>query len=335
MKQCDALPVPPCSFLEPQAPGDFLLLKLRRYVWLYGDGAYLSLIILKDRRLVLIDFPDSAGSNTDTGSGTLLTDAIDQVLVETIPNRIDMVYSHAHFDHIGGAARVFRYARKKFADARFFVWGTLETKELIDIHTTKRAVKVTKVVGKMGRTLELGRDLRIKLMIVGGHTQEDLVIFIPKASKQKGIAFYVDVVFPRWSMPFNLAITQDVREMIQAQKEILKLDFDILVPGHLRTGGKRDIRTNNAYVESLLKVSKRALSSVTPEHLADAGIGKTLDPNAREHRNLFYAFSVSRGLEIDKCYRVMIEKWGCKLAGLDLFLRGHCFVAITFALTDI
>lgn len=228
-KKCKIFPVPENAVVPAFPPGKFELQPLRKGVWVYNDGAYFSLILKMGERLALLDIPDSAASNKPDGSMTRLTDAAEQILNGTIPKRIDIVYSHAHFDHIGGSTRFYNYMRVKYPSALMFVWGTMEVRELIENSVSKRAIIPNEIVGKTGRTLSLGKGLDVKMMIVGGHTANDLVLYIPRYKKEAGIVFYVDVVFPGWSPPFNLGITIDVGQYVRAQKEVLKLEFDVFV----------------------------------------------------------------------------------------------------------
>lgn len=105
-RTCATLPTPRRNRVIRLPPATYNLTSLRRGVFLYDDGAYLTLILARADRLAIVDFPDSAGSNPPNGTGTLLTTAIDEVLAGRTPARVDMVYSHEHFDHIGGATRV-------------------------------------------------------------------------------------------------------------------------------------------------------------------------------------------------------------------------------------
>lgn len=334
-KKCKILPVPKNAVVPAFPPGKFELIPLRKGVWAYNDGAYFSLILKMGERLAMLDIPDSAGSNKPDGSMTRLTDAAEQILNGTIPKRIDIVYSHAHFDHIGGTSRFYNYMKVKYPSALMFIWGTEESGELIEKSVSKRAVIPNVTVGKAGRTLSLGNGLNVKMMIVGGHTANDLVLYIPRYKKEAGVVLYVDVVFPGWSPPFFLAITSDVGQYIRAQKEVLKLDFDVFVGGHFLLGDRSDVMTNLEFTEDLIDAAKAAVEEVTPEILAAAGIGKFSDPNAREFGNVLFAFAaVTRQLQTDACYRILLERWGCRLAGLDISGPGHCFTAITYLLVE-
>lgn len=334
-QECSLLPVPERSVLEPVLPGTFLLTTLRKGAWVYNDGTYLTLLFKEGRNVAFVDFPDSLGSNKPDGSMTRLTDAAEQILNGTVPKKIHLVYSHAHYDHIGGATRFFNYMRTKHPFAEILIWGTSETRRMIRNSSSKRAVVPNQIVGREGDVVRLGKSLKLKLDIIGGHTAKDLLVFVPKVGNERGILLHVDVVFPRWATFVNLGITEDVTKYIQSHEEMLKLDFDVFVGGHLNVGDRRDVEDSLHYVRDLLDAAAESSRNVTVEDLIAGGIGNFSDPTSVAFGNVWYAFvSVSRKLEVDGCYRIMLEKWGCKLGGLDLMLRSHCFVAVSYNLLE-
>lgn len=330
-EECDLLPTPKRLFVPSVPPGTFVLSVLRKGVWVYNDGLYLTLIMKVGTHLALVDFPDSPNTNKPDGSGTRLSDATEQVLGGTIPTKIDMIYSHAHLDHIGTAVKFYNFARMAYPKAKIEVWGSKESRELAEDSTSNRAVAVTKIVGKKGRTVRIGGRLKVNLRRIGGHTQEDLAIYIARDGDEKGILMFVDVVFPKWAPTFNLAITQDVRDFIEAQEELLKLDFDVFVSGHFQLGSRRDMMVNLKYAKDLVAAGATALKEVTGEVLLAGGVGRVEDPSDLAFGNIYFPiFSVLRKLQVDICTRILLEKWGCRLGGLDLAARGHCFISVTY-----
>lgn len=334
-EECDLLPIPNRALVDIVQPGEFKLTRLLPSVWTFFDGVYFTLIIRHGRRLALVDFPESASSAKPDGSGTILTDAVEQVMNGSRPYRVDMIYSHAHFDHIGFAGRVFKHFTSAYKGVRIQVWGTKETKDLIKISKNGKAIQLTKVVGKKGRVLRLSHNLVLDMKMLGGHTQKDLAILVRPYKQHKGILMYVDVIFPFWVPPFNFGVTQDLREYINAQKAILKLDFDVLVPGHIMLGTKKDIRTNIRYAKDVISAAQAAVEGVTRKDLLAGGLRQVSNPKARAFGNFYFSvFNVSRKLQIDVCYRILFDKWACRLASFDVVARSHCNTAIFFLLLD-
>lgn len=334
-RECpNLLPVPVRSFLPPRPLG-YLLTQYRPSVWVYDDGSYNSLILYSHPRLVVIDFIATGLSNLPNGTGTRLTAAVDEILAGHVPTSIDMIYSHAHFDHIGAATRFFDYARATFPKAPINVWGTKESARLIKDSTRGLAVLPTVRIGKQGRTIRLRDGLRVEMNIVGGHAQEDLLIYIPESAEGKGVVMLVDIVFPRWPPPFNFAITQDLREYIRAHKKILKKNFGLYVGGHIRTGDRADVKVSLEYVRDVVSAARQADKEVTLEVLFENGFGDTFDPNNVAFGNAWYGFiRVQRRVQIDICYKILLRKWGCRIGAVDITARGHCFTALQYLLID-
>lgn len=330
-QECDIFPVPKRFAVPLPAPDSFLLNRLRDDVWVYGDGAFQSLILFSGRRLAVVDVPDTPASSKPDGSGTRVTDAVEQVLNGVIPTRIDLVYSHNHYDHIGGGARFYNYVSAKFSSATILIWGTEETRRATKVSTSKRALPPNVIVRKRGRTLSLGSGLEVRMQVLNGHTSGDLLLYIPRHKDQASIVMTVDIVFPGWSPFLNMAVTDDLGGYIESHREVLKLDFDIFIAGHFRIGVRNDVARNLRFTKDLVDAGATALRLVTQEELVAAGIGQFLDPSSRVFGNPWFAFiGVTRRLQVDACFRIMLKKWGCKIAGLDFTLRSHCFTSVQY-----
>lgn len=320
---CGLLPIPPQSLFPSPSTGNFLLTNLRRGVWAYSDGAHQSLLLFTGKRLAVVDFPDA--------STTLLIAAVQQTLRTTIPDSIDMIYSHGHYDHIGGATRFHTFMKETYPSVPLSIYGTADTSRFIFLSESKRAIRPNKIIGRTGRILKLSKNLEVRMTILGGHTDTDVFIHIPRVDGEQAVAMLVDVVFPRWSPFTNLAITNDPGDYLRAHDDILKFDFDIFMGGHVNIGDRQDVVISKEFTEDLFEAGAIALQSVTQEDFVEAGIAKVGDPNAVEFGNLWFAIiAVVRRLQSEACYRIMIEKWGCRVAGLDLTLSGHCFYAVTW-----
>lgn len=286
------------------------------------------MILKTGPNLAVVDFPDA--------SSVQLIEAVEKLLRGTVPATIDMVYSHTHYDHIGGATRFYNYMKRKYPDAFISIYGTAETSRAIRLSTSKRAIRPNKIVGRISRTLILSKSLQLQMHLIGGHTETDLLLYIPKVEGEASVAMFVDVVFPGWSPFFNLAITDDPREYLRSHMEILKFDFDIFLGGHVRVGNKDDVIRNMQFTRDLFAAGATALQSIGPKDFAAAGLEKAMYPSAPQYQNIWWVFgNVIRRLQVDACYRIMVEKWGCQLAGLDITLRSHCFLSVTYNIIDV
>lgn len=331
------LPVPPTEIIGPVHPVGYNLTRVRPGVYAYLDGGYTSLILweAKGRWLVIVDAPDSAASNTDGGSRTRLTDAIDEVLDGASPRGVDVLYSHAHQDHIGATRRVVDYLRATHPSRRVAIWGTDEADEMVKPSTTGRAVRVTRRVPRSGASLRLGRGLRVDLHVVGGHTATDLAIHIPPSGRLSGVLHHVDVVFPGWVPPYTLAITEDVGRYRDVHGDLLALDWSVFSGGHLsRLGTRADVEASARYASDLLAAAAAATAAVDGPALAEAGAGAVADPRSRLYGNAWASFDLLRRLQRDACAQAMLAKWGCTLGGVDIMVRDNCFSAITYLLVE-
>lgn len=331
---CDVLPVPERSLIPmipDRAPVE--VRPLREGVWLYRDFGVMSLILRHKARLVLLDLPDSeSGSNKPDGSRTRLTDASLAILNGTVPRRIDLVYSHIHFDHIGASRLYVQWARRVFPDAQINIYGSSAVAHTIAQSISKRAVRPTVIVRPgMRRTLRLSASLRVTMDILGGHAGRDIALHIPRSGSQPAILMFVDVVFPRWSPFHALAITEDVARYISVHDDLLKYDFDVFVGGHLRTGDRNDVSDNLRFVKDLFRTAQEARQSITIEERAAEGIFNVFTPGTLEYSNAWVAaIKAGRALEARKCARNMIEKWGCYLGGAAITMFDHCFTVLSY-----
>lgn len=326
---CDILPVPKLAEL-PRLEGPTFVRQLRKNVYVYGDSAYLSLIIYSPvrKRMVLIDQPDSnSGSNKDNGSRTRITDAMLQILKGDKPSRIDFIYSHAHFDHIGASRLVFQWIKRVFRETKVIIYGTSDVRELIKNSVSKRAV-LPNIIIKPGpqRVLKIENGLEISLRITGGHSGQDVLIYLVPTKTQPGIAMLVDVVIPKWTPFTSLAVTDSATSYLKAHNALLNLDYKFFIGGHLQVGNKDDVSQTLRYVRSVIQEARKSRTSVTAEQRAQVGFNNILTPNTDEYRNIWFAaINAGSDLEAKNCEREIIKKWGCELGGVASTAYSHCF----------
>lgn len=335
-KDCDILPVPERAMVSVLPSGmEYELKRLRKGVYSFFDGGYYALFIRSrgGKRITIVDVPETSMAG---GKDSLFVKALDKFTKNgPKPSSFDIVYSHGHYDHIGGASEFYTVLSEKYPNAKVRIYGTHETLQFIQASSSKRAPEPDRMINEEGRVLKLSNDLVLEMSLLGGHMESDLIIYVPKSNDEPSIAMHVDVVFPRWSPWPNLALTSDVRSYIESIDRLLEYDFDVFVPGHLRLGDRADVEEFRLFVQDLMDAGSNGASTSTFDEFMAAGYGKIFDPSLPEYGNVWYAFINSvRKTQIDKCIRTMIEKWGCKVGGLDSTIYSHCFLAVTFALLD-
>lgn len=257
---------------------------------------------------------------------------------DAVPSSVAMVYSHPHYDHIGGAARVAAWLNATYPATPVAVYGTAEAGALVAASASKRAVPPTLVVAAPRTALAVG-SVEVRLLMVGGHSASDLAVHIPPtcggdgAAAAPGVLHFVDVVFPGWSPFAALAITVDVTAYVAAHDALLALDWSVFSGGHLtRLGTRADVVANRAFARDLLAAGAAAVAEVPPSAFGAAGLGQVANASSPVAGNLWFAFlGVVRRLQVDACARRVLADWGCRLAGLDFTVRSHCFVAVTHA----
>ncbi|CAN8076889.1 unnamed protein product [Agarophyton chilense] len=330
-QSCGVIPIPSQARVPSTAPGTFILKKLRPGVWAYDNTAYNALMLYRARHLVLIDFPDSGNSNTPNGTGTLLTDAILDIVGNNQLRLIDLVYSHDHFDHIGAAKRVYDFSKERYSNAFIRIWGTYVARRAIKNSDTNRAVLPTVIVGRYPRSIYMGNGLRVKLLNVGGHSGRDLAAYIPPSRGQQGVVLFVDVIFPKWAPFPNFGITEDLTEYVAAHRRLLKLNFGTFLGGHVLIGTKRDVQTNLEFTQDVIDAARKSVQMSSPQDFQKAGAGKVSDPEAAEFGNFwFVVVDVIRRVQVNTCARMVLEKWACRLGGIGVVIQSHCFTAVTF-----
>lgn len=330
----ELLPVPPRSFPPPPPPFQtFTLTPVRPGVFIFFDGSYLSIILRAGSRLAMIDLLPTANIQSD--SGTLHADAAEQILNGTVPTRIDIVYSHAHMDHIGATVRFTTYMKRTYPNAKILIWGTEEADQLAKDSTSGMILRPNVLVRGKGKVLRLRKGLKVHMEPVGGHTQQDLLLHIPTNNEGQGVVMMVDIVFPRYAPPFFFGTTQDLRRYVQAHDIILKKDFGVYVGGHIQIGTRDDVMESKQYVQNVIEAAGNAVREVGFPQFVQAGFLDTGNPNSPAFRNVWFPFiRVSRLLRVDFCYKEIVRKWGCRIGSVDITARGHCFTALQFLNID-
>jgi hypothetical protein len=199
--------------------------------------------------------------------------------------------------------------------------------------TSGRAPQVTEVIPDDSWSLDLSNNVKIQLSVVGGHSVDDVLLFVPPVNEYGGFVHLVDLVFPGW-VPFSyFAITKDLRRFIAAHEKALELDFAVLSGGHLtRLGTKQDVEVSLEYTRDVVSSATNAVKTVT--NFTDI-LAKVRDSSAPEAGNLWYAFGQIRALQTNTCYKGIVGKWACRLAGMNEFGRSHCYTAVLYVILDL
>lgn len=261
-----------------------------RDMYMVSDGAYQSMFVVYDKGVVVIDAPPA------------LAAFIPKAIAETTSKPVThLIYSHAHADHIGAA--------KTIGGAPVII-AQAETKKLLQRANDPNRPLPTKTFDKR-YTLRLGKQV-LELSYGGdAHEPGNILIYAP----EQKVLMVVDVIFPGW-MPFRrLAVAHDIPGVIQQVKGIEKMDFKVLVGGHLaRTGTKADVTLQREFNDDLQAAAGKALQTTQP--------GQELNP--LDAGNPWAVFDNYVDRVTLQCVNTLTPKWASKLAGFDAFIWDQC-----------
>jgi hypothetical protein len=114
------------------------------------------------------------------------------------------------------------------------------------------------------------------------------------------------------------------QDYIESHLKLLSLDFDQLIGGHLyRIGTRKDVEGNLRYAQDVLLASEEASKSISVADIAKKAPGLAV-PGSIEFGNAWYGNGLYlRALE-SRCYRIIVGKYGCRLAAVDVTARSAC-----------
>jgi glyoxylase-like metal-dependent hydrolase (beta-lactamase superfamily II) len=147
-----------------------------------------------------------------------------------------VVYSHHHNDHITGGS--------VFADQARFVSHAAALARI------REAADPTTPVPELTFTDQMFIDLggkQIELIYTGkNHSDNSLVVLLP----QNKLLFAVDFI-PVETVAYRTMRSDYPDDWIESLKQVERLDFDTLVPGHGKIGRKEHVRMFRGYLEDL------------------------------------------------------------------------------------
>ena len=219
--------------------------KVAENVYLYQYEIHRSLFVVTDDGILVTD-PQSTER-----AGPYLQEIRK---ISQAPIRY-LVYSHNHGDHSSGGA-VFGsdpviIGHSKLPDHL----GTERTKDVAPPHVTF-AEKLSVYLG----------DLEIRLIYPGPNEADDnIIVFVP----DRKVAFMSDTVGVR-RLPWRVMSGANPYEWMAALRVLAALDFEILAPGHGRTGTKAHVEEYIRYFVDLIEeVEARAAQGQTLEEMQE------------------------------------------------------------------
>lgn len=337
--ECGPLPVMMSSYPQQIRPTEgYNVQKLRKGVYTVTDGSYIALAIATSRRILVVDSPENGfvKYNTTTGAaiGTRMFDAVVEITNGSKLEAIDLIFTHSHFDHIGSGTLLYNALKAAYPDAKLRVWGSKDTAERIMEATSGRAPVPDRIFFEKS-TIKVTNRLVVDLIpINGGHIDGDTIVYIRPNRERPGVAMIVDFVVPGW-VPFeSFAVATDLGKYLSSHDILLQLDYSIFVGGHLtRIGTKEDVEVNKEYTMDVIAASAKALVDVNMRSDLPP-LPPVTDPTSPFFGNLWALFAASNRNMDTLCELEVLEKWGCRLAGAETYVRSHCATATYYNRLD-
>jgi glyoxylase-like metal-dependent hydrolase (beta-lactamase superfamily II) len=312
----DTTPLPDYVPLLPQVKAKapvvdphkgYVVQELKPEVYMITEGAYESVFVTTGKGVVLFDAPPSFAQH--------ISEAVAETTREPI---VEMVYSHMHVDHIGGAGIVLQQhpGIKILAEE-----GTAEfLREMQDSHRP-----VPTQVFQDHYTLKLG-SLTANMKLGHWHTPEgDLLIAIP----DKKVVIAIDAFSAGATQFMNFDLTLNMHQYLKFFDQLESMDYDLIVPGHHGTPAtKQDVEIAKKYVTDVVNTMAGILKE-NHQPLIEEAVQK-YGPE-----NKWAVASVLIQSEVNECAREIIPRWIDKLEGVDIWAPSHCRTALIYDEWDV
>lgn len=205
---------------------DFSITPVKDNIYKFSNGTHHAVFIVTDEGIALTD---PISKNAARWLKKALETRFDQ------PVRY-VIYSHNHPDHV--------YGGEVFAGPGVTVIAHEWARD--DLLATQAETAIPNLVFNDEMRLYLG-DTPIHLRYHGPNNGKGSIsIHFPS----QGVLHVVDwIVLGR--MPYKNLPGYDIRGMINSTRDVLAMDFDVLVGGHAESGDKDDVRFYLNYLEQL------------------------------------------------------------------------------------
>lgn len=196
-------------------------------IYRFQDGHYYSVFIVGKKGLLLTD---PINRQAATWLRAEIRERFGDLPVQYV------VYSHNHPDHVSGG--------EIFKDPATTIIAHEKNAQALRDHHVPTAYPGLTFSDRLRIDFE-GRA--IDLAYYGPNNGEgNISLYVPDAK----FLFVVDwIVLKR--LPWREMYYYDLEGSIASLRQVLKLDFDLVSPGHSVTGGKQDVRDFLSYLETL------------------------------------------------------------------------------------
>lgn len=291
--------------VDPQK--GYLVKQVKPNVYVITDGIYQSAFVTTGKGVILFDAPATFAQH--------IVKAVKEVTSEPI---LQLVYSHAHLDHISGAGLLVKQIPKLAILAEEGTAAFLQEKK-----DPRRPIPTATF--KNQRTLKLG-TMTVELKKGQWHSPEgDLFVYLP------GRKFLMAIdTLAAGHVPFmDFDLSTNMHAYLRVFDQLLSYDFDVLVPGHLTyLADRQDVQLSKDYALDVYKTVKRIHDGTDQM--------KVMSQAAQKYSwdNKFAVFRTLLDGVITQCAAEIQGRWIDKLAGVDVFGESHCRAALIYARWD-
>lgn len=301
------LPAVKARALPVDAAKGFLVKQVKPNVFVVTDGIYQSAFMTSGSGVVLFDAPPSFADKLPAAVAEVTKEPITQI-----------VYSHAHLDHIAGAAGL----KQKVKGLQILAEeGT--ARFLREKNDPRRPLPTRTFKEKL--TLKLG-SMTVELKKGSWHSPEgDLLVYVPS----RKFLMAIDTL-AAGHVPFmDFDLSTHMHEYLKVFDALLGYDFDVLVPGHLTyLADRSDVQMSKDYSIDVYRTVKRIHDGTDQMAVLSKAASKY------SWDNKFALFKTLLDGVIDQCAVEIQGRWADKLAGVDVFGASHCRAALIYARWD-
>ena len=227
----------PYAQLEAQDEKDFSLTNLTDDVYHFRGGTggnHFGTVLVTDDGIVVVDTVEPKSA---------------QWLKDELARRFDLpikyvVFSHSHYDHIGGS--------KLFKDDGAIIIAQENAEEEIleeerlQKWMSKRDIALPEIAFGDKFIIKIGGKTVNLISLGSGHTEslivvqfvEDRVVHLVDIASIKQVGF--------------MTLGRPIKKYIQQLQKAMTLDFDVVVPGHAALGEKQDVQNYIDYLSAMV-----------------------------------------------------------------------------------
>ncbi len=296
------LPLPEHSKPLPVNADGYRLERVGRNGYVVISGFVQNIFVVTREGVVLMDAPPTTSPAVEK--------AIASVTNKPVTH---LIYSHDHFDHIGGATNFPGAIRIAHRD----------TASLLAVHNDPARPLPHKVIHENHKVLHVGGE-EIHLIYPGpNHEAGNILVHFPA----QRLAQMTDIVMPGWA-PYRAWGNADYMPgILTAHDAILDLDFDTYVGGHVyRTAQRAEVRQSREFFLDLWSTTKKKAGDISFAEVTAA---------LAEPANLWAAQKVWIDKVAQSVTSELIDRWGTKIAAVDTFTADTVGAAIVSINTDV